>query len=85
MQLLDYMIREKLDDAAFAALIGGIGPHGVKKWKYREREPDASQMTRIAQVTGGAVQLSDWAEPKRRKKTSSEPTPAPVATEGAAA
>lgn len=68
MQLLDYMRRENLDDAAMAARINeGVQaerhctPSAVKKWKYRERSPDADRIIDIQRATNDEVGLQDWA------------------------
>lgn len=68
MQLLDWMKREGYDDEAIAARINERLPNGehcsgaaVRKWKYRERQPDAAKMQRIHEISGGEVSLVDWA------------------------
>jgi hypothetical protein len=68
MHLLDYMRDHGLDDEAFAALYNKHLPaeqhcsaFAVKKWKYRERRPDADGIIRIENITKGAVALRDWA------------------------
>lgn len=73
MQLKTYLSSNAVSDAAFADLIGGVGEHAVRKWKYRDREPDAATMAKIEVLTGGAVTLRDWAEPRLR------PAPSEVA------
>ena len=73
MQLLDYMRRENLDDAAMAARINAARINAgvpaerhctlsaVKKWKYRERSPDADRIIDIQRATNDEVGLQDWA------------------------
>lgn len=62
MQLIDFLSSHGLTDAAFAERVGGVGRHGVHKWKYRQRVPSARQIARIAAVTDGAVVFEDWIE-----------------------
>ena len=81
MRLLDYMREEGLDDEAFAERLGECGPYAVKKWKYGEREPDASTIVRIERATSGRVGLSDWATQSDERKAKRLAAP----TEGAAA
>lgn len=59
---------ENLDDEAMAARLNDGQPEeaqcsasAVKKWKYRERTPDPDRIIRIREVTGGRVDLGDWA------------------------
>lgn len=68
MRLLDYMREEGLDDEAFAGRLGECGPYAVKKWKYGEREPDASTIVRIERATSGRVRLADWATQSDERK-----------------
>lgn len=81
MRLLDYMREEGLDDEALAARLGECSPYAVKKWKYGEREPDASTIVRIERVTSGRVGLPDWAAQSEQRKAKRLAAP----TEGAAA
>lgn len=67
MRLIDYMRSENLDDAAMAALVGGITEHGIRKLKYGERGPSIEVAIRIGEATAGQVGLNDW---------SRSPTPA---------
>lgn len=60
MKLIDWMRREKVDDAAMAERIGDCTEHAVKKWKYGERSPDPNRIARIEHVTGGEVSFPDW-------------------------
>ena len=60
MRLIDYMRSENLDDAAMAALVGGITEHGIRKLKYGERGPSIEVAIRIGEVTVGQVGLNDW-------------------------
>lgn len=60
MRLIDYMRSENLDDAAMAALVGGITEHGIRKLKYGERGPSIEVAIRIGEVTAGQVGLNDW-------------------------
>ncbi len=60
MRLSDYLTEAKLDDAAFAAVVGGVSKYAVKKWRYRERVPETNRIIRIEEVTGGKVTLRDW-------------------------
>ena len=69
MHLSDYLNLANLDDAVFASMVGGVSKHAVKKWRYRERVPEADRIIRIEEITGGKVTLRDWR---------SEPTPASV-------
>lgn len=69
MKLLDYMRTENIDDDGMAALINAgladtekCSGYAVKKWKYGEREPDASTIVRIERATAGHVTVADWAE-----------------------
>lgn len=71
MRLLQFMREKGLDDEAMAMLIGDCSAHAVKKWKYGEREPDASTMLRIERVTDNKVGMPDWAEQSSRKRQSS--------------
>ena len=71
MKLIDYMRERNIDDEAMAAMIGHCSVFAVRKWKYGEREPDASRMLRIRTVTDGVVDLSDWvdeASPRLRSR-----------------
>lgn len=61
MRLLAWMRENEVDDDAMAARIGDCSGFAVKKWKYAEREPDASTIVRIEAVTEGKVALADWA------------------------
>ena len=61
MRLIDYMRSENLDDAAMAALVGGITEHGIRKLKYGERGPSIEVAIRIGAATAGQVGLADWA------------------------
>lgn len=54
------MRSENLDDAAMAALVGGITEHGIRKLKYGERGPSIEVAIRIGEVTTGQVGLNDW-------------------------
>lgn len=60
MRLSDYLSELNIDDASFAATVGGVSKHAVKKWRYRERIPEAERIMRIEEVTGGRVTLRDW-------------------------
>lgn len=64
MQLVDYMTQHSIDDAQMARRIGKCSEHAVKKWKYRERMPDAARIVRIEKITNGQVGLLDWTAPK---------------------
>jgi hypothetical protein len=78
MLLIEYMRREGLGDAEFAAAFNaGLpadrrrGARAVRKWKYGERRPDPDGIIRIEAITGGAVVLRDWAsDALDRSKTS---------------
>lgn len=72
MRLLEFMRSHAIDDETMASRIGDCSGHAVKKWKYGEREPDASTMLKIERVTDGKVTLRDWSEqsssrPRRRQ------------------
>jgi DNA-binding transcriptional regulator YdaS (Cro superfamily) len=58
-KLNEWMQCEGLDDDALATLIGGCSPWAVKKWKYGERQPLASKVLRIEELSGGEVTLRD--------------------------
>ena len=60
MRLIDYLVKHNLTDEAFAKMVGGVGRHAVKKWRYGERVPDAARIARVEDVTGGSVSLGDW-------------------------
>ena len=73
MQLADFLNANKLSDKAFAdRLSGRPSEHAVKKWRYRERTPDAARMVEIAALTDGLVTVSDWAEPKHASSVEPE-------------
>lgn len=78
MRLLDFMRDRALTDDAMAARIGDCSGHAVKKWKYGEREPDASTMLRITAVTKGAVTVADWAAQASLKRRDAERRPKPA-------
>ena len=64
MTLRDFLKAKRLKDHEFAYLLGGCSAHAVKKWKYGEREPDASTILKIEETTGGLVTLKDWVTPR---------------------
>lgn len=63
MKLATYMQRHKLDDAAFAKMVGGgCSTEAVRKWRYGQRVPRPSVIQRVDDITRGAVTLSDFIE-----------------------
>ena len=60
MRLLEYLQEAQIGDETFAALVGGVSRHAVKKWKYGERKPEADRIIRIEDITEGKVTLRDW-------------------------
>jgi hypothetical protein len=79
MRLIDYMRSENLDDAAMAALVGGITEHGIRKLKYGERGPSIEVAIRIGEVTAGQVGLNDWSRASTPVSTKSAPAEASAA------
>lgn len=72
MKLLDYMKRQGLDDAAFAASLGAdVTARAVKKWKYGETTPRLPEIVRISDVTNGAVTPNDFLSPPAERHTHS--------------
>ncbi len=73
MKLINYMRTKKLTDAAMAALVGGIGEHGIKKLKYGERGASLPVAMRIEEVTEGAVTprdlVADFSAPAQTEQT----------------
>jgi DNA-binding transcriptional regulator YdaS (Cro superfamily) len=74
MQLKSFIQASGLPDQHFAEKLG-VSLSGLRKWKARNREPDAATIARIEALTDGKVSLADWAMPK----------PKPVQKVGAAA
>ncbi len=62
MRLGEYLQTHKIDDHTFAALLGGVSSHAVKKWRYRERTPRLDAIRKIQEATGGAVTPADFVE-----------------------
>lgn len=72
MQLSTYMAEHKLDDAAFAALVGnGCSEWTVRKWRYGQRVPRPEMQARIHDTTKGAVTVADlvaaWRDERARQ------------------
>ena len=44
MKLSNYMRANGLTNAAFADLIGSVGPSAVGKWRYGERTPRIEEL-----------------------------------------
>lgn len=63
MTLTEFLTREKLSDADFAARVG-CTKSAVIKWRRRERMPRGEALTRIIDETGGAVTANDFLPPK---------------------
>lgn len=61
-KLAAYLARTFTSDAAFAAQIGA-SMGAVRKWKRGERMPRPVHLTRIREVTGGAVTADDFVPP----------------------
>ena len=73
MKLLDYMKANALSDAAFASRIGnGVTPRAVKKWKYGETYPRLPEISRIEEITAGAVRSIDFLPPESAPPASRE-------------
>lgn len=60
MKLRDWLTEHEVSDEAFADMVGGVSPHGVKKWRYGERTPRPAEQRRIAEVTNKAVTPNDF-------------------------
>lgn len=60
MKLHDWLDAEKIGDATFAEMIGGVSEHAVRKWRYRERMPRVEELRRIFSITNGAVTPNDF-------------------------
>lgn len=61
MKLSDYLAREKLTQAQFAALVGAH-PVTVNKWATGNAMPRRAQVVKIREVTSGLVTASDLAD-----------------------
>ncbi|KTS52440.1 hypothetical protein NS230_09990 [Methylobacterium indicum] len=74
MKLIAYMAEHKLDDETFASQLEDCTAHAVRKWKYGQREPDASTIVKIQEITGGAVNVEDWAQQAREVAAGLKPS-----------
>jgi hypothetical protein len=60
MQLIDYLIREKLTFTAFAALVGSKHARTVERYAKGDQIPGREMMVRIVDVTAGEVTANDF-------------------------
>ncbi len=66
MQLSDWLDREGIPDAAFAAEIG-VSRQSLHRYKKKQRIPRPPTMSRIHQATGGEVAANDFMETAHKK------------------
>lgn len=60
MTLRDYLIREKLNYAAFAERINAGHARTVERYAKGQRMPDGTMMLRIVEATGSEVTPNDF-------------------------
>jgi len=70
MKLSDYMRANRLTNAAFAEIIGSVGPSAVRKWRYGERYPRIEELVKIQQVTKGKVTPADFVRSEQERRAS---------------
>lgn len=62
MRLSDWLGQNNITHTEMADRIGGVTPEAVRLWAGGERMPEVKWITRIVEVTGGEVGISDLYE-----------------------
>jgi DNA-binding transcriptional regulator YdaS (Cro superfamily) len=70
MRLSSWLLDQGLSHSAFARLVGGVSAEAVRLWAGGMRMPGTEHVERIAELTGGAVTVSDLHDARVEKITS---------------
>jgi DNA-binding transcriptional regulator YdaS (Cro superfamily) len=72
MRLIDWLTTNEISHAEMARRVGGVTSEAVRLWAGGRRMPDTKHILRIAEVTDGAVTVTDMHAARAENLTNGE-------------